>query len=552
MSAPVQLRIAGGTVYDPANRVDGVVQDVCLEDGGVVAQLPADAPRLDARGMIVMPGAVDIHSHIAGSSVNHGRRLLPEEHSADPASAPALTEPDQVPRSGTGGTVPSTFTTGYRYAGLGYTTAMEAAIAPLAARQAHAELDDTPIIDAGFFVLMGNDDYLFRQIAGGEKARARDYAAWLLSAAGAYAIKCVNPGGIECWKAGTRNVTGLDDPVGSSAVTPRTILETLTDAATALHLPHPVHIHCNNLGQAGNAATTLDTMRALAGRRAHFTHLQFHSYGGEKGKGWKSGARDVIEYVNGHPEVSVDVGQVMFGPATTLTADAPVEYLLHASSGRKWLNVDVELETGCGIVPYAYKEKAAVAALQWAVGLELFLLASDPWRVVLSTDHPNGGSFLSYPRLIQLLMDRAARDDQLKRLNAAALVGSALSDGLAREYTLNEIAIVTRAGPARLLGLESKGHLGPGADADVTIYARHPDVAAMFAAPRWVIKGGTVVVEEGQLRRAPAGRRLHVRPEGGVDVARDLKRYFDQYASVSFENYSVGPLRDPAVAVKER
>jgi formylmethanofuran dehydrogenase subunit A len=258
----------------------------------------------------------------------------------------------------------------------------------------------------------------------------------------------------------------------------------------------------------------------------------------------------VIEYVNGHREVSVDVGQVMFGPATTLTADAPVEYQLYASSGRKWLNVDVELETGCGIVPHSYKEKAAVAALQWAVGLELFLLATDPWRVVLSTDHPNGSSFLSYPRLIQLLMDRTARDDQLKRVNQAALAGSALTDGLAREYTLNEIAIVTRAGPARLLGLKSKGHLGPGADADVAVYNRQPDVAAMFATPRWVIKGGTVVVEEGQLRRAPAGRRLHVRPEGGADVTRDLKRYFDQYACVSFENYPVAPLRDPAVAVE--
>ncbi len=548
MSAPVRLRIAGGTVYDPANGVDGIVQDVCLESGRVVAQLPADAPRLDARGMIVMPGGVDIHSHIAGSSVNHGRRLLPEEHSADPAAAPRLTDPDHLPRSGTGGTVPSTFTTGYRYAGLGYTTAMEAAIAPLAARHAHAELDDTPIIDAGFFVLMGNDDYLLRQIAAGETARARDYAAWLLGAAGAYAIKCVNPGGIQRWKAGTRNVTGLDDAVGSSSVTPRKILETLTDAAVALHLPHPVHIHCNNLGAPGNAATTLDTMRTLAGRRAHFTHLQFHSYGGERGKGWKSAAREVIEYVNDHPEVSVDVGQVMFGPCTTLTADAPVEYLLHASTGRKWVNVDVELETGCGIVPYSYKEKAAVAALQWAVGLELFLLAADPWRVVLSTDHPNGGSFLSYPRLIQLLMDRTARDDQLKRVNASALAGSALADGLTREYTLSEIAIATRAGPARLLGLPSKGHLGPGADADVTIYARQPDIAAMFATPRWVIKGGTVVVEEGQLRRVSTGRRLHVRPEGGSDVARDLKRYFDQYACVSFENYPVGPLRDPAVA----
>ena len=79
--------------------------------------------------------------------------------------------------------------------------------------------------------------------------------------------------------------------------------------------------------------------------------------------------------------------------------------------------MDVELETGCGIVPYAYKEKAAIAALQWAVGLELFLLSSDPWRVVLSTDHPNGGSFMAYPELIRLLMDRTYRDEQLARVN---------------------------------------------------------------------------------------------------------------------------------------
>ena len=39
----------------------------------------------------------------------------------------------------------------------------------------------------------------------------------------------------------------------------------------------------------------------------------------------------------------------------------------------------------------------------------------------------------------------------------------------------------------------------------------------MFATPRYVLKGGALVVEEGQLRRAPAGRRLHVRP--GYDDA---------------------------------
>jgi len=538
MTQPARLRVTGGTVYDPANGVDGVVRDVCIEGDQIVAEVPASAPRLDARGMVVMPGGVDIHAHVAGSSVNHARRLLPEEHAADPFTAPPL-EHGAVARSGTGGTVPSTFATGYRYAGLGYTTVMEAAVAPLAARHAHAELDDTPIIDAGFFVLLGNDDYLLRQLAAGEAVRARDYVAWLLGTTRGYAIKIVNPGGVAVWKGGgdRRNVNGLDDTLGSSAVTPRKILDALAGAANQLKLPHPVHIHCNNLGQPGNSATTLESMNALSGQRAHFTHLQFHSYGGAPGKGWASAARAVIEYVNAHAEVSVDVGQVMFGSATTVTADSPVEHLLYASSGRRWVNVDIELESGCGIVPYSYKEKAAVAALQWSVGLELFLLANDPWRVVLSTDHPNGGTFLSYPELIRLLMDRGYRDDRLKAVNQKLLVGSALLDGLAREYTLGEIAIVTRAGPARLLGLKNKGHLAPGADADVTIYANDADRAKMFATPRYVIKAGTLVVEDGQLRRAPAGRRLAVRPEYDAAVTTDVKRFFDQYACVAFENY---------------
>ena len=244
------------------------------------------------------------------------------------------------------------------------------------------------------------------------------------------------------------------------------------------------------------------------------------------------------------------MGQVMFGAATTLTADGPVEYLLYKSSGRKWLNVDVELETGCGIVPYVYKEQAAVAALQWVVGLELFLLSADPWRVVLSTDHPNGGSFLSYPELIRLLMDRTYRDEQLKRVNPKLLAGSALADGLAREYTLQEIAIVTRAGPARLLGLRNKGHLGAGADADITVYAKDADVSRMFSTPRYVIKGGAVVVEEGQLRRAPIGRRLHVRPPHDSAVEVGIRSFFDRYGTVSFDNYPVGRLRDEPCALR--
>ena len=546
MTAGSTLRIVGGTVYDPANGIDGETRDICIADGRIVADLPAGAPALDARGMVVMPGGVDIHSHVASSSCNHARRLLPEQHAADPVPAPRLAG-GHTGRSGTGGTVPSTFTTGYRYAGLGYTTVFDAAIAPLTARHTHHEMSDTPCIDAGCFVLMGNDDYLLKLIDAGERDRARDYAAWLLGATGGYAIKVVNPGGVEAWKTPQRNLTALDEPLGSSRVTARGILETLTDAANTLKLPHAVHIHANNLGMPGNVATTMESFKALEGRRAHFTHLQFHAYG--TGGGWRSAARELSDWVNNHPELSVDVGQVMFGPATTVTADGPVEYLLYKSSGRKWVNIDVELETGCGIVPLEYKEKAAVSALQWAIGLELFLLAKDPWRVVLSTDHPNGGSFLAYPQLIQLLMDRTVRDARLKLVNQKFLTGSALLDGLDRQFTLGEIAIITRAGPARLLGLRHKGHLGVGADADVTVYSRQDDIAAMFASPRYVLKQGELVVEEGHLRLAPSGRRLYVRPAHDEAVVTGVRSHFDRYSTVQFDHYPVQGLPNGPIGI---
>ena len=111
MTTIERLRLAGGTLYDPANGVDGVVRDVCIEAGRIVAELPAGAPRLDVRGMVVMPGGVDIHAHVAGASVNQARRLLPDERAADPVPAPRLAD-GPSPRSGTGGTVPSTFATG--------------------------------------------------------------------------------------------------------------------------------------------------------------------------------------------------------------------------------------------------------------------------------------------------------------------------------------------------------------------------------------------------------------------------------------------------------
>ena len=263
-------------------------------------------------------------------------------------------------------------------------------------------------------MLLGNNQALFDLIRS-DPARVRDAVAWWLEATGGYGVKLVNPGGVERWKRGDGNVSSLDDVV--AGVTPREVLATIAGAVHDLELPHPVHVHCNNLGVGGNWKTTLDTLDTMEGRRAHLAHLQFHAYGGKPGGKLRSRAPELAEYLGAHPEFSADVGQVMFGDAMTMTADAPVSERLRDITGGKWVNADTEVETGCGIVPFTYREKNYVHALQWGIGLELFLLSRDPWRLVLSTDHPNGGSFLSYPRLIRLLMDREFRNEQLRKAN---------------------------------------------------------------------------------------------------------------------------------------
>jgi formylmethanofuran dehydrogenase subunit A len=541
-----EIRISGGAVHDPANEVDGDVRDVCVRDGKVVGDVGPDARRIDARGMVVMPGGVDIHAHIAGPKVNAARKLSPENRRDDPVDR------TEILRSGSGGLVPSTFATGYRYSLLGYTTVVEAAAPPLAARHVLSELRDTPMIDKAFLILMGNNQVLFELIreagrGGGAGDRIKDAIAWWLDVTGGYGVKLVNPGGVELWKQSGGTIESLDEEVAGFGVTPRQVVEAIGGAVDELGLPHPVHVHANNLGVPGNAEVTLDTMRTLAGRQAHFAHLQFHCYGSpptSSGGALRSRAPELIEYLGGHPEVTADVGQVMFGPAMTMTADAHVSAVLRDLDGGKWLNHDTEVETGCGIVPYTYRAGNYVHALQWGIGLELFLLGKDPWQVMLSTDHPNGGSFLSYPKLIRLLMDRAFREDQIGRANQKAIRRTALLDGIDREYTLNEIAIITRAAPARRLGLRDKGHLGIGADADVTIYHDLADREEMFATPRYVIKGGEVAVEEGELCRSDDGVLLSSRAGFDPDVSRVLEPLFGDRYTVAFEHY---PVRDPAL-----
>ena len=526
------LRITGGKVHDPANGIDGVVKDVCIADGRIVAEA-AGGRSIDASGMVIFPGGVDIHTHVAGAALNFARGLTPENHRR---AVPFLHAPGR--RAGLGGITPTTFATGYLYAGMGWTTVTEAAVPILSAKHTHEELRDTPIVDKSCLALMANNEIVMDLLEAGELERARHVVAWLIWAAKAYGVKAVNPGGVAAWKWG-KNARALSEPVeGYSRVTPAKIISSLAEIADDLRLPHPLHLHCNNLGVPGNVTTTIETMKVLEGRRAHLAHLQFHAYGGDDWGTMRSEATRLAEHFNAHTGFTTDAGAVLFGDAVTITADGPWQHLLHQLTGRKWANLDVENETGCGIVPYVYKGNNLVNAVQWAAGLELLLLISDPWRVFLTTDHPNGACFWRYPELIHLLLSADYRRECLKKLPSKALQRIVLAD-LDRQYTLSEIAIITSAGPARALGLSQKGQLGVGADADVTVYRENPDPSVMFGYPRYVIKEGEIVVEEGEIRTLIEGREFISQPAFDEQIEDYLRPLFQKVYTISFENYPV-------------
>jgi formylmethanofuran dehydrogenase subunit A len=416
-------------------------------------------------------------------------------------------------------------------------------------------LNDTPIVDKATYPLLGDWWLVLEYLSKGNIEELAKHVAWIMSATKGYAIKIVNPGGLEAWGFG-HNLHSLDDQVPNFCVTPREIIRGLCKVNRLLNLPHTIHVHTNNLGQPGNYVTSLETMECVrdlaVGKKPviHVTHCQFSAFKGDDWRTFESGAEEIANYVNCHSHATLDMGQVVFASTTTMTADGPFQFGLYRLTGNKWVNHDVETETSAGIVPFRYRRKSYVHATQWSIGLELALLIKDPWKIFMTTDHPNAGPFTSYPKIIGWLMSEKAREATLKRINPRARSRSLLPS-IDRELSFYELAIVTRAGQARALGLENKGHLGVDADADIAVYNVNPEkidpsrkyrtLRRAFKRAAYTVKNGQVVVKNGEVSKHVAGATMWVNPEVSepLKIDDDMKKRFRDYWTVEYDNYPV-------------
>ena len=545
------LHIKNGIVIDPKNGIKAEKMDIFVKEGKIVEESEIDKSQckvIDASNKLVVAGGVDMHAHIAGSKINTGRTMRPEEMRMVRQIANKF-------RATVGRVLLTSPAIGYEYAKMGYTTSFEAAQPPIGALHTHEELDAIPMVDKAALPVFGNWHFVLKYVAEKDIEKLKTFIAWAIERTKGFGVKVVNPGGVEAWMYG-KNCRNLDDEVPNFGITPREIITSLIKATEELNLCHSVHLHCNNLGNPGNFETTIETMKLANGfsndkrQVLHVTHVQFNAYAGSSWRDVGSGAAEIAKYVNSVDNITIDMGAAIFGHATAMTGDAPFQFTLHKLLNARWCNKDSEIEGGAGIVPLIYLPKNPVHALQWAIGLELGLLI-DSDKVVLTTDFPNGGPFTEYPYVMAMLMSKKMREKELEKVSPFVQKAANLPS-IETEKSLEEVIHMTRDLPAKILGLENKGHLGVGADADIAIYNLNPNeidtsndyelINKAFRNALYTIKGGTIIVKDGQLVEEVWGTTYWVDATKNVDmkaIEDDLNEYFDLYYSIEKENYGV-------------
>ena len=136
------LKIVGGRVFDPVNRIDGVVTDLYIANGRLVESLPNDlTPQqtryIDATQCFVMPGGIDLHTHLA---IPQASQHQPPYQDLLPVSLAA-----------------------HRYTSLGYTTVIEAAVDPQCVKPSCDLLSQAHNLDIGFLLEFGSHPKIIAQ-----------------------------------------------------------------------------------------------------------------------------------------------------------------------------------------------------------------------------------------------------------------------------------------------------------------------------------------------------------------------------------------------------
>lgn len=417
------IQIRNGTVYDPANGIEGEKMDIFVCDGKIVGEIKPDKI-IDATDKTVMAGGIDVHSHVATYGLNLARFTF---------GFPTVGE------------------IGYAYALMGYTHVNEPLMTLNTASYVHHELSSIPLVDTSALLVLSLYD-IDKEIREGDKASVKSALPLLLDLTKSIGIKIYDIR-VKYAKKGffyrdidvTKCLKFFYELVKEPTILLRTYPELLDEDTSVLRGFCMAHIG-SGIEDDARYEAAIEILK-------------------------KGGAVD-LGIVSPYQDEDVNM-RIGYGAAT-----------------EKFMSMDIGLEQPLIFSEVDEKREGNNKSLRFALDALEYLPSSN---ISFSTDSPSGCLFSSYPKLFAWLLSRGNRKELMPDV----------------EYSLYELAEITRTNPARQLGLENKGHLGIGADADIAIYDMDENTGGRELEKRlgncsFLLKGGEVIIKEGKLNKERA------------------------------------------------
>jgi len=445
------LLLRGGTLVDALHGVEGL-HDLAVEDGRVAEVAPAIEPSaaretVDLSGLTVMPGIIDSHCHVGGAGMR-GDRSFGYRMAAETGVTTLLDM---------GGTT-DVLIAGMQARGAGLNVAglflHSAAFGPDHNDPSTAEIEVAlaEAVEAGAFGL---------KVSGGHVPMTLDATARAVEVANRMGVYAAYHVGTTT--AGSR-ITGLRE------------LPDILGNEGCLHVAH-VNSYCRGLDAPAldESAEALAILRGLRGRVVSESYLSLFN-----GTGGHCSGDEVVDHVTqnclamrGYLPTRTDLGQAILDGFCFVNAERGerVVLLTGAEGLAAWEAAGTHATVSFPVCPPETTFHLAVARE-----------ADGSFAVdAISTD---GGGI---PR--NFLVEKGLA---LVRLGALSL------PDYVRKVSLN---------PSRMLGLPRKGHLGVGADADITVLDLRTDrPVRSFVGGRPVLVDGRVVGAGGTVLTTEAGR----------------------------------------------
>jgi len=543
-----KIIVKNGLVFDPINNIDGEIKDILIEDSKIVEKFSTEnqVKEVDANGKTVIPGAIDIHAHIAAEQINL-IRLLGTNNNLLQEKWKGLTL-ESIARD---------------YISNGYTFILESNVFPSLAKHTIFNFKHIPVLDKAMLLNVSNMWPLEFEF---QKNKYDDIAVFLsnlLLLTKGFGLKVYNPFESEIWNLKTlrKDLTIKGKLYNFSALD---VYENLIKANEYLRLPHSIHAHIEGYEQSEakkNLSLVLDKIKSIQlnpnlktkskiprSQLFHLAHASAYNMDGNNS--------ELINTLNSTENVDLDIGFLGFDSINPLiTSDRRLINVLtkNNNQNQKLITSAVENEGDTFAMFRKFDKKNSNDCILWANALDLALNVKNKWQLQFSINYPNYADINDVPEIATHLMSSKARKEFMENLNKEFLKKNNLANS-DKVLTFKDYVIITRASPAKSLGLgEIKGNLGINSDADINILdidINEMDISKNYEQLKnslsnieYVIKSGKIVKNKEKFDLNCQGKIFwsqgFVEKDDKSGIMKSKTDYYKKFGSIFYESLAV-------------